>query len=196
MVVVSDEWVSVCVCVCVCVRERPAVGCAPVVVVSPSACGCCVVVSDVRPLPVWSLSALALPPQSARMPAVTQERFSVTWSASHTLTQICCSVLPYWSSPPPALVSWVSEPRRSVGLSQRPAPVSVSPDCLSLSAALPPSVSALRRAASDPPAPEYHTRNMSFNHCTFLSSDVTSPSYFWTSLMWPPAADCINFILY
>ncbi len=75
-----------CVCERVHVCERPAVGCAPVVVVSPSACGCYVVVSDVRPPPVWPLSALALPPQSARTPAVTQEGFSVTGSASHTHT--------------------------------------------------------------------------------------------------------------
>lgn len=65
------------------VSVRPAVGCAPVVVVSPSVCGCCVVVSDVRPPPVWPLAALALPPQSARTPAVTQDQRS---ALSHTHT--------------------------------------------------------------------------------------------------------------
>lgn len=113
-----------------------------------------------------SLSALS--PSSKRSDASCTTDTQWSWWRSHRRTlahHTCVCDLPYWSSPPPLLVSWVAVQTCWVCLSLSPAPVSFSPDCLSLSGAIPPSVSALQLEASARPAPE-HT----FTH-TYFKSD-------------------------
>lgn len=136
-------------------------------------CSCCLRRSSC----VWMLCSLAwcwasscLASLSARSPSSKRSDASCKHTradASVSRDQVCLALtaallqsLPYWTPPLPERVFWVSVPWRSASLSLCPAPASLSPDRLSLSAATPPSASALRRAASDPPAPDHYRGNL------------------------------------